>query len=345
MFTINDYLKYYKDYDLKEVPWNNMDNLFLSILVYIPINSFLGTKSFDEMCDIIIDFDVPNKSEFLAPKIKSLIEIVKDSKRYKGLKIKNFENVIDDNTQFGAMTCIINKIKIIVFKGTDRSIIGWMENFRVMYEYPTYSQSLGIKYLKNNIGLFDKDIYVLGHSKGGNIAMTSVMELHNFKFNKIKKVINFDGPGFMKNEYESLKYKKMSKKLINIVPAGSYIGILMHNDKYNVIKTNAHGLNVHYPIYWQSFGTDFIKDKLSKVSEEIHERSTKTLDKIDQDSVKEYFETIFKTFEKKKTSTIGFNIMDFISIFKNVRGLDKNVSDYVSSIIKSLLKISRNKEE
>ena len=30
MFTINDYLKYYKDYDLKEVPWNNMDNLFLS---------------------------------------------------------------------------------------------------------------------------------------------------------------------------------------------------------------------------------------------------------------------------------------------------------------------------
>ena len=344
MFTIYDYLKYYKDYDLKEVPWNNMDNLFLSILVYIPSESFRATKSFSEICDVILNFNVPNNSEFLAPKIKSLIEIIKDSKRYENLKIQNFENIIDNNTQFGAMVCKISKNKIIVFKGTDRSIIGWIENFRPMYQYPTYSQALAIKYLKNNIGLFDKSVYVIGHSKGGNMAMTSVMELSAFKFNKIKKVINFDGSGFMKNEYESFKYKKMSEKLTNIVPSSSYIGVLMHNENYTVIKTNAHGFNVHYPIYWLSFGTDFIKDDLSKISIELNERTTKPLDKIDQRSLEEYFEAAFKAFDKKKTSTIKFHLMDFINVFKNVRGLDKSVSDYVNSIIKSMLKLSKDKE-
>ncbi len=344
MFTIYDYLKYYKDYDVNEVPWNNMDNVLLSVLVYIPLDSFMGTKSFSEMCKLIMDFKVPNKSEFLAPKIKDLIKIIENSKRYKNLKIKNFENTIDNNTQFGAMVCKIGNNKIIVFKGTDRSIIGWIENFRMMYDYPTVTQSLAIKYLNNNIGLFDKNVYVIGHSKGGNMAMASVMELSNYKFRKIKKVINLDGPGFKKKEYESNKYKKMSKKLINIIPSGSFVGVLMHNNKYQVIKTSARGVNVHYPIFWQAFGTEFVADELSSLSKELHERSTKTLDKIEEESVREYFETAFNTFEKKKTSYVSFNIIDFIKIFRSIRGLDKSVSDYVNSIFKSLIKISRNKE-
>ncbi|MEI3499052.1 MAG: Mbeg1-like protein [Bacilli bacterium] len=62
------------------------------------------------------------------------------------------------------------KEKIISFKGTDSSLIGWLENFRLAYEYPTYTQKLAIDYLKNNISFLDQDVYVVGHSKGGNLA-------------------------------------------------------------------------------------------------------------------------------------------------------------------------------
>lgn len=344
MFTIYDYLKYYKDYDVNEVPWNNMDNLLLSVLVYIPIESFRGTKSFAEMSKLIMEFKVPNKSEYLAPKIKSLIEIIIDSKRYKNLKFINFENTIDNNTQFGAMVCKIGKNKTIVFKGTDRSIIGWIENFRTMYEYPTYTQNLAIKYLKNNLSLFDKDVCVVGHSKGGNMAMASVMELKPFKFKKIGKVLNFDGPGFMKKEFNSNKYKMMSEKLINIIPSGSYVGVLLHNNEYNVIDTTERGILVHYPIYWKAFGTDFVSSELSNLSKELHERTINALEEIDEETVREYFETAFTTFDKKKTGFVTFNLMDIITLFRKIRGLDKSVSSYMNSIFKSMIKIVRNKE-
>jgi hypothetical protein len=344
MFTIYDYLKYYKDYDINEVPWNNMDNVLLSVLVYIPIDSFRGMKSFSEMCNIIMNFKVPNKSEYLAPKIKSLIEIIINSKRYKNMKFINFENVIDNNTQFGAMVCKIGKHKIVVFKGTDRSIIGWIENFRAMYEYPTYTQSLAMKYLKNNIGLFDKDVYVIGHSKGGSMAMAAVMELKPFKFKKIGKVINFDGPGFMTKEFNSYKYERMSKKLINILPEGSFVGVLLNNKDYNFIQTTTKGISVHYPIFWKSFGTDFVSGTCSNISQELHNRSINAAETLDQESVREYFETAFSIFDKKKTDFVGFNIFDIIALFRKIRTLDKSISKYMNSIFKSMIKLSRNKE-
>ncbi|MBQ6284909.1 MAG: DUF2974 domain-containing protein [Bacilli bacterium] len=340
MYTIYDYLKYYKDYDINEVPWNDMDNLLLSTIVYIPIKGFMGTISFNEMCNKIMKFKVPDKTEYLAPKIKSLIEIINNSKRYNKLKFRNFENTIDNNTQFGAMTCIIDKIKIIVFKGTDRSIVGWLENFRLMYEYPTYTQSLAIKYLKNNIGLFDKNVYVTGHSKGGNMAMASVMELGDFKFNKVKRVINFDGPGFRKEEYDSPKYKKMSMKLTNIIPSNSYIGSLMFNNEYKVIKTIAHGINIHYPIYWATYGTEFIQDELSKLSQELHIRTSINIENIDSNSFREYFENAFKILNYKITSNISISISDMINIFKTIKGMDKKTTEYVNSVLKSMLKIT-----
>ncbi len=345
MYTIYDYLKYYKNHDVKEVTWNNIDNLLLSIIVYMPLESFMGTISFDEMCKKIEKFKFTNKTEFLSPKVKELIEIIKDSKRYKKLKFKNFVNQLDNNTQFGAMTCKINNIKIIVFKGTDRSIIGWIENFRLMYEYPTYTQNLAYKYLKNNLNVFDKNVYVVGHSKGGNMAMYSTMNLSLFKFHKIKNVINFDGPGFMKKEFDSDEFKRMSSKLINIVPSNSYIGVLMYNSEYVPIKTSAHAINVHYPIYWNTYGEEFVIEKLSNMSKELHKRTSSRISSLDSEKFKTYFETTFKTIDYKKTSNISLGLKDIVSIFKTVKGIDEDTSEYVTSVLKSMIKVSRGKEK
>lgn len=341
MNTIYDYLKENKDFEIDKLPWNIIDNLLLSIIVYIPIESFMGTKTFDEMCSIIESFKIPSKSEFISKKIKGIIEIIKGSKRYEKLKFKNFENKVDGNTQFGAMTCVIDKTKIIVFKGTDRSIIGWLENFRLVYEYPTYTQTLALKYLRRNVNFFDKDVYVIGHSKGGNMAMSSVMELNDFKFKRIKEVINFDGPGFRKKEFLSEKFKKMSSKLVNIVPSDSYIGVLMFNNKYNVISTSAHAINVHYPIFWNISKTEFVNSKLSRLSSELSERTSKNIEDINDESMKLFFEESFKAIENKKTEDIKFSFTDIISIFKRIKGIDKETFNYVNSVLKSMIKISK----
>ena len=207
MYTIIDYLKFYSDASLNEVKWNNIDNLMAAIIVYLPIPSFKDNKSLKELCDYATKNETDIRG-FTATKAVEILNIIKNSKRYKNITISNFINVKNEDSQFGACIIKTDKEKIISFKGTDRSLIGWLENFRLMYEYPTYTQNLAIKYLNDNITFIDKDIYVVGHSKGGNLAMASAMELSYSKFNKIKEVCNFDGPGFKKQEYESKKFKR-----------------------------------------------------------------------------------------------------------------------------------------
>lgn len=51
MYTIYDYLKYYKNTSLYEVKWNSLDSLMCAILVYLPVSSFADVKSINELYD------------------------------------------------------------------------------------------------------------------------------------------------------------------------------------------------------------------------------------------------------------------------------------------------------
>ena len=85
-------------------------------------------------------------------------------------------------------------------------------------------------------------IIIGGHSKGGNLAMAASMEVDNNIFNRIKKIYNFDGPGFRRQEIETEKFKRVNEKTINILPSGSLVGILMENQE-NIPKTASGALS------------------------------------------------------------------------------------------------------
>ena len=71
-------------------------------------------------------------------------------------------------------------------------------------------------------------VIVCGHSKGGNLALTASLGTGLLKRHKIKAIYSFDGPGLRKEEFSSFNYKNISKKLINIVPSQSMIGVLLY---------------------------------------------------------------------------------------------------------------------
>ena len=54
MYTIKDYINFYKDNTIEEVHWNDQDLLLSAILAYLPIKSFEESKSLKEFYDIII---------------------------------------------------------------------------------------------------------------------------------------------------------------------------------------------------------------------------------------------------------------------------------------------------
>lgn len=343
MYTIKDYISFYKDNSLEEVHWNEMDNLLCAILVYITVDSYNKELTLNEFFTYTQPFKA-KLSGVMAPIAYKLLDIIKSSKRYNTLKISNFQSIKNDDTQFGAAVFKINDIKIISYKGTDGSLIGWIENFRLGYQYPTYTQILAQEYLVKNVASNDKEVYVVGHSKGGNLAMASVMTASTEVYGKIKTVYNFDGPGFRKEEYQSNKYHRLKEKLINILPTGSVVGTILNNRDYLVVKSTEKAFNEHYPTSWCMFGEHFIKGELSNISKQLHESTTTGFSKLNQEKVEETFESIFKSLPKDYSDNFKFSLSDLKSFYENMRNVDPDVKNYLDTIIDTMIKATYEKE-
>lgn len=339
MYTIYDYLLFYKDKNI-EKELNDIDLLFLTLLSYLPIDSFNGVKSFNEFIDYAFNFRNNARKGTIGDKAYDLLNIVKDGKRYKDLEIYNPLFIKDNNTQFGGLTFRINNNTIISYKGTDKSFIGWIENFRLSYKYPTYTQSIAYDYLKDNINVFDRNIYIVGHSKGGNLALSSLYLSNNSIFKRIKKVINFDGPGLRYNEFNSDRFNKISSKLVNYVPSGSIVGVLMDNKKYNVVKSNDIAWKEHYPTSWQLFGEFFINTTLSNTSQKIHNSTTINTRNLEYGKLEIAFEKLYSTLGKDYQNDISFNYNDLKNIISNMKNIDIEVAKYLENVLNSILKFN-----
>lgn len=274
----------------------------------------------------------------MAPKAKEILSLIQESQRYNKLIASHFVNLKDNNIQFGAVTFRIENNTIISYKGTESSMIGWLENFRLAYTYPTNTQKVALDYLKDSIKSNDMLINIVGHSKGGNLAMSAAMESPKEIFERINKVYNFDGPGFRLEEYNSEKYKNLKKKLINIVPTGSVVGTILYNDDYDVVISNEMAFNEHYPTSWQIFGQYFIEGKLSTISSNFHKKTTSGLKDVDSEKLRITIETIFESFEKQYSSNLKFSFNDFKNFYKNMKNVDPKVKEYMDAVLEVFMR-------
>lgn len=339
IYTIKDYLQYYKNASLKDVHWNAVDNLLCAALVYLPVKPFTGSKGIREFYAYAQKFVDETKESMMVPTAYELLELVYDSPRYKSMKIFNWENAKSEELQFGAATFRIGAETVVAYKGTDYSFIGWIENFRLAYEYPTRTHVKAIDYLKNNVRLLgDKHLYVVGHSKGGNLAMVSAMEAGDRIFNRIRKVYNFDGPGFRKDEFTGQKYAKLSQKLVNVLPSGSIVGVLLNNENYTVVKSGKLAIEEHDMSNWNLFGECFIEAKLSTVGVKLHDSTTTGIESLDYLIMKEAFETIFESFEKDVTTDFSMSLDDLIKFVKNMKSINPEVRKNIETILELLVK-------
>ena len=274
----------------------------------------------------------------MKPSSFALLNKIKTSKRYENIIISNFKNVRNNDTQFGAMSVRFNDNLLIAFKGSDSSLISWIENLRLNYQYPTYTQSKGIKYAKDNILDSDKNVYLVGHSKGGNLAMCAGMEIPSGLRDKVKVIYNFDGPGFLKKEYEK-KFNLIKEKVVNIVPTGSVVGMCLYNDNFKSVKSKDLAFGEHYPVGWGVFGEFFVKTSLSRVSKQIHEMTTTNLDAVDKKQLGETIEELCKGLGVDYDSDFHLSMSEIWEIIRNMKGIDPKVYKYLTSVMQTLMKV------
>lgn len=338
MFTIYDYLDYYKNCSFEEVGFNQMDAMLFACLVYLPIKSFSENKSYKDFVSYAYTFYKDDYSGVMKPSSFALLNKIKTSKRYENIIISNFKNIRNNDTQFGAMSVRFNDNLLIAFKGSDSSLISWIENLRLNYQYPTYTQSKGIKYAKDNILDSDKNVYLVGHSKGGNLAMCAGMEIPSGLRDKVKVIYNFDGPGFLKKEYDK-KFNLIKEKVVNIVPTGSVVGMCLYNDNFKSVKSKDLAFGEHYPVGWVVFGEFFVKTSLSRVSKQIHEMTTTNLDAVDKKQLGETIEELCKGLGVDYDSDFHLSMSEIWEIIRNMKGIDPKVYKYLTSVMQTLMKV------
>ena len=261
---------------------------------------------------------------------------MKDSRRYQDTLLYNYMKVVNSDMQFGAITMKLPDYSIYVaFAGTDTSIIGWEEDFKMTYLYPGASQKYASIYLNKAIGLLDKKVRVGGHSKGGNLAICAVMNSHFWIRKKVKKINNFDGPGFLKKEIESKVYQKIEPRIKMYVPKESIIGMLFYNTlDYVVIKSKGLRILQHDAFNWQCKNTEFIRDSQSKRSKALQQKLTKKLEELTLDERTLLVNNLFNIFKNNNIKdTKEIKVKEIFKLIKEFKKLDKETQNLLTELL------------
>lgn len=343
MAGINTYIKEYGDKTFNEEKFNEIDNVILSSVVYLNFDGIVPkNKKSISLCEagniFLYKYNYFDVSKLgIAQKVSyKILKQIVNTKRYKDIQMYNYKYIWDTDTQFGAVCFKVKKKFIYVaFEGTDNLLSGWKEDFQMAYEFPVPSQKLAVKYLNENIKLFDKNIIVGGHSKGGNLALVSSMYCKNRINKKIKRIYSNDGPGLKKEQIESENYSKVRDRLIHLVPNYSYVGVLLRNDKFTVIKTNRKDFMAHAVSSWQVNKNEFIRENLSLISDNFRKSLLKWLDEHDLEQREKMISTVFKTLEESGIKNLNdfFNLKNAITVIRNVNNIDEETKNLVISLI------------
>lgn len=329
-----DYIRQNGNDDFKTKKFNDVDALILSILPYIPFDNIVPAfkKKAIFLKDAVkkLDKDLMRAKGIFVGNTFKLLEIMATSKRYSDLSLYNYMYIVNEEMQFGALTIKVpDRSTFIAFAGTDSSIVGWEEDFKMAYMYPGVGQKYAMVYLNNAIKLLDRNIRIGGHSKGGNLAICSAMNAKFYIKPRIKQIYNFDGPGFLKEQIESKEYKSISKKIKMYIPEQSIIGmILYHTSDYKVVKAKHFSILQHDVFNWKLDNNGFILSKQNKRSKNLEERLTKKLEELSIPERLQLVENMFNLFKKndiKDTKELKLN--SIFKLIKSFKELDKETKN------------------
>lgn len=352
MANITDYLKWRGDVTFKNSPFNEVDNLILSELSYIEISKKDAEKRItigEAIEKFLQKYDEKQLSKKFAfcknPAI--FFETLANSKRFGNLYITNYVNKVSkmEEKQFSAMVIHLNfNTSYIAFKGTDETIVGWKEDLNMSYLNEIPSQLEAIDYVNKVVSFKDHNLYLGGHSKGGNLAVYAGVKCKKRIQRKIKWIFNNDGPGFTEEFITSPLYDKISPKIKTFLPETSIIGMLLtQKSEYQVIKSDSIGLWQHDTLTWQVEGPHFVTlDEVDETSNKLKNTITSWLENIEKKEREIFINTLYQILEKSHIDTVeelaNLKLRTIPSLLKSFTKLEGETRKIVVDTLKELMK-------
>ena len=351
MANMLDYIDWRGDLPFSSVPLNEVDNLVLSAICYVDFEGIVS-PSFNK--PILLSTAAKaylrrHKGEkaylgaIVPPQIITLMAKAAKSKRFGSVRVCGYINHVNDESQsqFSAITYLLDENNICVsYRGTDDSIIGWKENFNMSFMHPVPAQIEALSYLEDVAGERMGNIYVAGHSKGGNLAVYAVTKCKETTLSRIISAYNNDGPGFNTEFIESDAYQRAKIKIRTIIPESSVVGMLLeHEESYEVVKSSESGLLQHDPLSWEVMGGSFIHlDTISEESKFIDKTIKEWLGEMAVEDREVFVDNLFDALSSTSAKTLTDLNADRKKILKAWSGLDTETRNTVFKYIKLLFK-------
>lgn len=313
MDTIINYLKWRGDLTLIDRPFNDIDNVILSMLVYV---DFLDIRSkircsskllLSEALSELLDRGYISKC-FVEVEPELLYELSK-SNRFKNTYISDYRDIYDKkrNCQFAAIKFgLEDGTAYIAFRGTDKTIVGWRENFMMSFK-ETDAQLEVETYLNDVLANESIGYRIGGHSKGGNLAVYSSANCKPHIQDKILEIYDNDGPGFCKEIIHENHFRSIKNRIRRIVPEYSVVGMLFELDvPFQIVKSSEKGINQHNAFSWQIEGDRFITcETLNPQAKYLNKILDQWIEKEDMEHREIFVEQVFNAMEVTGAKEIG----------------------------------------
>ncbi len=324
MPNLFDYLTWRGDLSFQNAPVCEADELLLAQLSYIFFDGLYEDDMeqgvlLKDAVQAVLERDSDAKTYhqimYMWKDNRRLLQMLLESNRYKNLEISNYRSFQDDEVQFGALFIKIKDgLNCVSFRGTDDSIVGWKEDFELSYNKPVKAQVMSEEYLKEMAQKYPQNLLVVGHSKGGNLAIYASARMEQSVKDRIVRVVSCDGPGLNHAMIETENYKKIYPKIEKFVPQSSIVGMLLeYDDKYTVISSDSVGIMQHSAFSWQILGASLVRRaQPTQISKYLNSVVKAWLDEMPVEKRKLFVKAVFETIAKTKLTSVDQIDLKFI---------------------------------
>ena len=281
MKNMLDYIKEFGHVSFEERAFSEIDALVLTELEYLPLEKVVPSdengENFVTVKEIAEYMKEHKKQLFdenpmmMTPERHEVSQIIADAPRFQSMKFFGVVSEWDKDTtkQFAAITVEVEPgVRLVIFRGTDDTLIGWKEDFLMTYSPLVAAQTDAKEYLAKQASLWDGDLMVSGHSKGGNLALYAAATQEEDVQLRIVDIFCFDSPGLYRSVLETKGYQNIVPLAMRYIPQDALVGLMLESEvPYVIVKSDAVGAMQHSAMTWGIEDGQFIKvDKLTKNS-------------------------------------------------------------------------------
>ena len=307
MKNMLDYIKEFGHVSFEERAFSEIDALVLTELEYLPLEKVVPSDENGEnfvTVKEIAEYMQEHKQELfdenpmmITQERHEVSQVIADAPRFQSLKFFGVVSEWDKDTtkQFAAVTVEVEpSVRLVVFRGTDETLIGWKEDFLMTYSPLVAAQTDAKEYLAKQASLWGGDLMISGHSKGGNLAIYAAATQEEDVQLRIVDIFCFDSPGLYRSVLETKGYQNIVPLAMRYIPQDSLVGLMLESEvPYVIVKSNASGAMQHSAMTWEIEDGQFIKmEKLTKNSQ----LNDQTLKKWTESVSDEEFELFWNVF-------------------------------------------------